>query len=797
MHQIHARIRLLLIYLLLSLPVIVYGAIQALQASNNSPIDWVDDRFSERKTYDSFVELFGPGDAVIVSWPECYWTDERLDLLLDRLRRDPAFLNGEGKSFFHTVACGREMLLQMTGADRPKYTTQIASGDPNANSDANGIPLADAAPDGSSLSISEPVAIQRLQGTFLGRDGRLTCVICTFNTEGLASRAVIVKKMKELIQELFGLDEEDLRLAGPVIDGLTVDEASHRSLTQFALPSSVVIFLICLFSLKSLVAATIVFLTASLCQALLLAVIFYSGERLSALLIILPPLVQVLAVSGGIHLMNYYFNALKIMQPREAAIECFRQGWLPSILSLGTTAIGTASLMISGLQPIRLFGIYGTVGVLTTAAAVLTVVPCSMMILGKKKAPRRADGGSREFELSSESGVEEATGIWPWLAAFLLRFNGLSLLVLFGIMAVAAIGLPYLTTSVRIETLYETDSRIMRDYAWLEDRIGALVPIDVLLTFAPDSRLNDRQRMDVLWKADQRLRQLSSVRSTMSAIKLFPVVPRMPGVSAVIRASLMNKAVRMAKPAFENAAMLRNTDAGEVWRLTAHVSALAPLDYGEVLQDIRRVIDEQLSEMSPETQSGIALITSGIMPLVHQIQRQLLSDLFNSLMSALLVITITMTLAQAGFLSGLLAMCSNVFPIIIAFGLMGLMQQPMDIGSVMTASIALGIAVDDTLHFLTFFRRELNRPGANRFSAVLATYLDCGPAMIQTSVSCGIGLLVFAFSDFVPTSRFALLMAFLLMLALLGDLLMLPALLLSPFGRLFQVPADESEITSS
>ncbi|MEI7698799.1 MAG: hypothetical protein WCK86_03320, partial [Planctomycetia bacterium] len=115
MHQIHARIRLLLIYLLLSLPLIVYGAIQALQASNNSPIDWVDGRFSERKTYDSFVELFGPGDAVIVSWPECYWTDERLDLLLDRLRRDPAFLNGEGKSFFHTVACGREMLLQMTG----------------------------------------------------------------------------------------------------------------------------------------------------------------------------------------------------------------------------------------------------------------------------------------------------------------------------------------------------------------------------------------------------------------------------------------------------------------------------------------------------------------------------------------------------------------------------------------------------------------------------------------------------------------------------------------------------------
>jgi predicted RND superfamily exporter protein len=76
---------------------------------------------------------------------------------------------------------------------------------------------------------------------------------------------------------------------------------------------------------------------------------------------------------------------------------------------------------------------------------------------------------------------------------------------------------------------------------------------------------------------------------------------------------------------------------------------------------------------------------------------------------------------------------------------------------------------------------------------VLATYLDCGPAMIQTSVSCGIGLLVFAFSDFVPTSRFAVLMAFLLALALAGDLLLLPALLLSPAGKLFETkPAREA-----
>ncbi|MGV2334751.1 MAG UNVERIFIED_CONTAM: MMPL family transporter [Planctomycetaceae bacterium] len=260
----------------------------------------------------------------------------------------------------------------------------------------------------------------------------------------------------------------------------------------------------------------------------------------------------------------------------------------------------------------------------------------------------------------------------------------------------------------------------------------------------------------------------------------------MPGLSPAMRLRLLNKAISEARPAFEQAGVLKVREEGDVWRMTAWVSALAPLDYGEVLEQTSKAADPLLAELSDDVRGKVSLGVSGIMPLVHQIQGRLLTDLFSSLMSALLVITVVMTVVQAGFLNGLLAMASNVFPIVIAFGVMGLLRHPMDIGSVMTASIALGIAVDDTLHFLTFFRRSLSVRGTTREQAVLDTFLDCGPAMIQTSISCGLGLLVFAFSDFVPTSRFAVLMAFLLLLALLGDLLMLPALLLSPAGRLFE-----------
>ncbi|MGV2340910.1 MAG UNVERIFIED_CONTAM: hypothetical protein LVR18_45325 [Planctomycetaceae bacterium] len=100
------------------------------------------------------------------------------------------------------------------------------------------------------------------------------------------------------------------------------------------------------------------------------------------------------------------------------------------------------------------------------------------------------------------------------------------------------------------------------------------MPIEVLLHFAADCQLSDRQRMDVLWKVDRVLHQQPTVKAVMSALTLFPDPPRMPGLSRSIQASLVNKGIPLARPQFEQAAMLRTTAEGDVWRLTARVSAL-------------------------------------------------------------------------------------------------------------------------------------------------------------------------------------------------------------------------------
>tara|TARA_B100001964_G_C14107071_1_gene542059 strand:- start:470 stop:1081 length:612 start_codon:yes stop_codon:yes gene_type:complete len=134
--------------------------------------------------------------------------------------------------------------------------------------------------------------------------------------------------------------------------------------------------------------------------------------------------------------------------------------------------------------------------------------------------------------------------------------------------------------------------------------------------------------------------------------------------------------------------------------------------------------------------------------------------------------------------AGLLSMIPNVFPIVVIFGFMGWAGMLVDIGTMMTASVAMGVAVDDTVHFLTWFRRGI-LSGLDRRGAVRLAYERCATAMIETTVIGGLGLGVFALSTFTPTQRFGYLMMFLLSAALVGDLIFLPALLTGPLGRLF------------
>ena len=222
----------------------------------------------------------------------------------------------------------------------------------------------------------------------------------------------------------------------------------------------------------------------------------------------------------------------------------------------------------------------------------------------------------------------------------------------------------------------------------------------------------------------------------------------------------------------------------ELWRISVRVPAHLDIDFGPFLDLLRRRMTPVVDGAKKDC-PGLGFELCGGVPLVHQAQRQLLHDLIKSFLVAFLLIGVTMAALLRGLVPGALSMIPNILPSVAVFGFMGWMGQDVEIGSMMTASVALGIAVDGTLHFVTWFRRGLAE-GFSRRKAVHYAYSRCGTAMTQTTLICGLGLLVLVFSRFTPTARFAWLMFTLLFAALFGDLVVLPAILIGPLGKLFR-----------
>lgn len=189
----------------------------------------------------------------------------------------------------------------------------------------------------------------------------------------------------------------------------------------------------------------------------------------------------------------------------------------------------------------------------------------------------------------------------------------------------------------------------------------------------------------------------------------------------------------------------------------------------------------------------IRAVYTGMIPLVYKTQRQLLVSLNESIMWATLLIAVVMMFVLRSPMAGLISMIPNVFPIVMIFGSLGWLGIKVDIGIMMTASVALGVAVDDTVHFLTWFRRGVKQ-GLNRVQAVMLAYDRCATAMLQTTIIGGLGLAVFATSTFTPTQQFGYLMISMLGAALIGDLLLLPAILAGPLGKFFggEAPASDA-----
>ena len=162
--------------------------------------------------------------------------------------------------------------------------------------------------------------------------------------------------------------------------------ASLETLKWLSLPSAVLVLLVAWPFLRSLRLALLVLATASFCQCAGLALVYFSGGQMNGMLAVMPILVLVIFVSGSVHLINYYRDALPYLGAAEAPIHAVRVGWLPCTMAIGTTALGIGSLAFGHVRPVQLFGVYASLCMILVLASLLIVLPGSLVLTARYEA---------------------------------------------------------------------------------------------------------------------------------------------------------------------------------------------------------------------------------------------------------------------------------------------------------------------------------------------------------------------------------------------------------------------------
>ena len=730
------------------LPLIVVGSLKSLKVYANDVRQWLPSGFEEAVTYDKFVTRFGIDEMVVLSWEDCKLNNPEVI----QLQRSLQNLEIDGKEVFSRVVSGPDMLTQI-----------------------------------ESIGVSPATARERVEGLLVGKDGETTCIIAYPAKQFFSNRRTIIERVYELAEAELGLSAEMLKLGGPTLDGAAIETESKKSLGTYLWMSVALVFLITWYRMRDLPLSILVILFSGLCASLSLTILYWTGGQMNLTMVMLPTLTFILGVSGCVHMVNYYRKAATAGHGIRSADQAIIDGGYPIALSATTTAIGLMSLASSHVNPIRLFGFYSGCGIMASVAVMLLVLPASLYLLRGRISKRFSSEGSMS-KRERKTGVSRSTSM---LLTWVYRSHWLVVIpALIGV-TLLAVGVMWLSASVKIQNRFSERTKVISDYTWMESNLGPLVPMEVVLHFTADNELNLWQKMLMVKSIEKAVKQTTAVNATLSVATFEPYIPRGSRFIEKFERKARLEKWKSEFNKFEEAKLVSKTDDESFWRISLRVAALNDIDYGGFLETVGNNVQNQIQHIN---QPGVKAYLTGGIPLVYKAQHQILRDLSYSFLTAFLLITVILICVLRSFWAGLVAMIPNVFPPLVVFGAMGWLGTLMpagaifsiEIGSVMTASVALGIAVDDTLHFLTWYRRG-TKEGLSRFSSIRYAFDHCAKAMIDTSLICGLGVLPFVFGVFVPTIKFALLLMIMLFTALLGDLILLPAILAGPAGNLFRL----------
>lgn len=491
-----------------------------------------------------------------------------------------------------------------------------------------------------------------------------------------------------------------------------------------------------------------------------------SGGELDVLAVMQPPILLVIGLSGMVHLLTVYIRNLRHGMPKEQAIQhTFKELFIPVFLTSLTTAVGFFSLTISDVISLERFGWFTGMGVLWMFLAILFILPLALYV----------------FPPFASKPIGNSDGYWQrglgWVFLRIIRWRW----VVHGVFVVlslsAAIAVSLVKTNGFILDNLPSDHALVQDFDFFDKTFGGSKPLEFHIQVGQEKEtLLDYEILRDLDQLEQFIQSTFGTGTVVSPLTLVKSLNKAQNQGS-------SKAFRFPTPAQYDRMLplidryvaqqpfpILSADLKK-GRITTYMADIGSLKGEELEREFDAYLEEHISPKRIEVRM------TGTSYLIDRSHRQVTAQLLSGLGFAFLCVALLTGLLFRSWRMALIGLIPNLVPLLWMGGLMYLLDVNFNLSTAIIFAVAFGIAVDDSIHFITKLGAERNTRKSLIYG-LKSTYFTTGKALVLTTIILSSGFLVLTGSDFQITFYAGLLIGLSLIFALAADILWLPLLIL-------------------
>ncbi len=497
-----------------------------------------------------------------------------------------------------------------------------------------------------------------------------------------------------------------------------------------------------------------------------------AGLQLNTMTSLLAPVLMVLSVTTSVHLLEHWRRSRGWERdPNDVIAAVVRDLRFPCTLTSVTTALGMSSLTLNSTPAVQTFGAFTAIGVMISLGVSMTLVPVGLSFLSHL-TQTGSFGISQALDpiLRSASRLSRARPSLILVAALLLT-------------ALAAVGTARIQNNTDLIRFLKTDNPLYRDTLFIDEHLTGVNALELVVSRRDDMPLDSADTTHRLEALRNAILEHEAVAGVQSVLALLQAIQRAESPRTGFDENAVLQAWDLLSAAGD-ADLVRRVVNDDFTRTRMRVlihaigtAQAAPVE-DAILESAARILGDDFR-----------VDATGSFHQVLRDSNQLVSSQVRSFAAALGLVLLTIGVMLRSVRMMLFSVIPNVVPVIWTGGLMGVLGIDLSTGTAMIASVVIGIAVDDTIHYLTRFRRELT---SGVEVAIDRTTTETGRALVISSVVLVIGFWVGALGSFMPTIYFSLFTGLTMLSALVCDLLVLPAILMLSPGSRHRAEANDS-----